>query len=76
MITGNLAQLDRLLPQVAGNVKKALELLKEVDVISCPMERPRWTEAVFASVNTYQTGPWRTGGRKSISGTSISRSWA
>ena len=34
MITGNLAQLDRLLPQVAGNVKKALELLKEVDVIA------------------------------------------
>ncbi|WP_071142191.1 YhcH/YjgK/YiaL family protein [Acidaminococcus timonensis] len=58
MITGNLAQLDRLLPQVAGNVKKALELLKEVDVISLPNGKtPLDGEAVFASVNTYQTEP-------------------
>ncbi len=76
MITGNLAQLDRLLPQVAGNVKKALELLKEVDVISLPNGKTPLDGGCLRQREYHQTGPWRTGGRKSISGTSISRSWA
>lgn len=56
MITGTLEQLDRLLPQLAGNVKKALELLKEVDVTALPVGKtPLDGEDIFASVNTYET---------------------
>lgn len=56
MITGTLEQLDRLLPQVAGNVKKALELLKQVDVMNLPNGKtPLDGENIFASVNTYET---------------------
>ena len=58
MITGTLEQLDRLLPQVAGNVKKALELLKQVDVMNLPNGKtPLDGENIFASVNTYETEP-------------------
>lgn len=58
MITGTLEQLDRLLPQVAGNVKKALELLKTVDVLALPNGKtPLDGENIFASVNTYETEP-------------------
>ena len=58
MITGTLEQLDRLLPQVAGNVKKALELLKQVDVMNLPNGKtPLDGESIFASVNTYETEP-------------------
>lgn len=58
MITGTLEQLDRLLPQVAGNVKKALELLKQVDVTALPDGRKLLDgEDIFASVNTYETEP-------------------
>lgn len=58
MITGTLEQLDRLLPQVAGNVKKALELLKQVDVTALPDGKKLLDgEDIFASVNTYETEP-------------------
>lgn len=58
MITGTLEQLDRLLPQVAGNVKKALELLKQVDVTALPNGKKLLDEEdIFASVNTYETEP-------------------
>ena len=58
MITGTLEQLDRLLPQVAGNVKKALELLKQVDVTALPAGKKLLDgEDIFASVNTYETEP-------------------
>lgn len=58
MITGTLEQLDRLLPQVAGNVRKALELLKQVDVTALPDGRKLLDgEDIFASVNTYETEP-------------------
>lgn len=58
MITGTLEQLDRLLPQVAGNVKKALELLKTVDVENLPVGKtPLDGDDIFASVNTYETEP-------------------
>lgn len=58
MITGNLEQLDRLLPQVAGRVKKALELLKQVDVLALPTGKtPLEGDDIFASVNTYETEP-------------------
>lgn len=58
MITGTLEQLDRLLPQVASNVKKALELLKQVDVMNLPNGKtPLDGENIFASVNTYETEP-------------------
>lgn len=58
MITGTLEQLDRLLPQVAGNVKKALKLLKDVDVENLPLGKtPLDGDDIFASVNTYETEP-------------------
>lgn len=58
MITGTLEQLDRLLPQVAGNVKKAMELLKQVDVTALPDGKKLLDgEDIFASVNTYETEP-------------------
>lgn len=58
MITGNLEHLDRILPQLTGTVKKALELLAERDVTELPLGKTLLDgEDIFASVNEYATEP-------------------
>lgn len=58
MITGNLEHLDRILPQLTGTVKKALELLAERDVTELPVGKTLLAgEDIFASVNEYATEP-------------------
>lgn len=58
MITGNLEHLDRILPQLTGTVKKALELLAERDVTELSVGKTLLAgEDIFASVNEYVTEP-------------------
>ena len=58
MITGTQKQIARLLPYVDGHVKKALELVADLDLQALPIGKtPLDGDNIFASVNEYLTEP-------------------
>lgn len=58
MITGTQKEIGRLLPYVDGNLKKALELVADLDLQTLPIGKtPLDGDDIFASVNEYETEP-------------------
>lgn len=58
MITGTQKEIARVLPYVAGNVKKALELVADLDLQALPIGKtPLEGDTIYASVNEYLTEP-------------------
>ncbi len=58
MITGTQKEIARVLPYVAGNVKKALEMVADLDLKALPLGKNQLEgDDIYANVNEYLTEP-------------------
>lgn len=58
MISGNMEEIEKILPSLGGNLKKAFELIKDIDFSSyADGKYPLDGDNIFAGVNTYMTEP-------------------